>query len=291
MSVAKRVPLAVYQPIWVKGEVYDHAFQRPSAERYEPIRALCAKFERPFSVLDIGSNYGYFDVRLMNDFPECVCVLVDDKTVGPVLQANNVMDRSVVLSRKVSAEVLESLSRSEHFDVVVAFSVLHHFDDPARAFNALLKLGSWALFEIPGEDDVGAANPELHAGIRKLFERYLEAGYFPSHVSECRRPYYVIENAPYLVEQSIDCADRDAPAYQRYRIETDFKRCEFVKADGERRPFVPGMNLHNFRRLGGGWPTEDLIQKSLEEFRGHPDFNPWNFIVGRGLTPIDAGAK
>src|SRR3990167_1155761 len=89
----------------VKCEVYDHASQRPSAQRYEPIRALCSQFERPFSVLDIGSNYGYFDVRLMSEFPECVCVLVDDKTVGPVLQANNVMDRSVVLSRKVSAEV------------------------------------------------------------------------------------------------------------------------------------------------------------------------------------------
>ena len=147
-------PVRLYQPIWVKGRVNDYyAFQRDCADRYEVIKGLASKFTRPFSVLDIGSNYGYFDVRLMEDFPNAVCVLIDNKEVEPVLKENLRLDRSVVIKRKVTAKELESLARSESFDIVLGLSVLHHFDDPERAYNAIRSLGWWSVFEIPGVDE------------------------------------------------------------------------------------------------------------------------------------------
>ena len=74
----------VYQPIWIKG-VQDYRFQRECDDRYQPIRELAAQFNRPFSVLDIGANYGYFDFRLMEEF-DCTCVMVDRKLNMPLIE-------------------------------------------------------------------------------------------------------------------------------------------------------------------------------------------------------------
>lgn len=282
-----RIAKRVYQPIWVNGKESDYPYQRPSEERYEPIRELARRFKRPFSVLDIGSNYGYFDVRLMEEF-DCTCVLIDNKDVLRVLKANRCLDRSVVFQRRVSAGVLEALSRCEHFDIVLGLSVLHHFSEPVRAYEAIRKLGWWSVFEIPGEHDIGAANPERHRVIRACFDK--PDGYFRSHVSDCERPYFVLENEPYLVEQTLDAADRGAPGYYDFEIETSFESCELVK-DGKRAPFVPGINLYSFQRLGGSWPQGEWISKELEKHRDHPDFAPWNFVLGQGLSPIDLEPK
>jgi hypothetical protein len=109
-------------------------------------------------------------------------------------------------------------------------------------------------------------------------------------VSECKRPYFVLENAPYLEEQRLDAADGDAPGYNRYELEVDFDSVRFRKGV-ETRDFVPGMNLYNFIRLGGGWPTNELIELEVEQYKHLPDFQPWNFIVGKGITPIDMERK
>jgi SAM-dependent methyltransferase len=285
----RRDPVRLYQPIWCNGGVNDYyQFQRDCAERYGVIRELASRFSRPFSVLDVGSNYGYFPVRLMEDFPNAVCVLIDNKEVEPVLKENRMLDRSVVIKRKVTAKELEALSRSESFDIVLGLSVLHHFDEPERAYRAIRRLGWWSVFEIPGEDDIGAAFPEKHRRIRGLFGD--PDGYFDSHVSECKRPYYVLQNEPFIEEQSIDAADRDAPGYNRYELEVDFDVSRFRKGV-ETRDFVPGMNLYNFLRLGGGWPTGELIDKEVDQYKDHPDFFPWNFIVGNQITPIDSVKK
>lgn len=290
MQSLEREPVRLYQPIWCNGGVNGYyQFQRDCGERYGVIRKLASRFNRPFSVLDIGSNYGYFPVRLMEDFPQAVCVLIDNKEVEPVLRENRMLDRSVVIKRKVTAGELEALSRSESFDIVLGLSVLHHFDDPVRAHRAMRNLGWWSVFEIPGEDDIGAAFPEKHRTIRGLFGD--PDGHFQSHVSDSKRPYFVLENRPFIEEQSVDAADRDAPGYSRYELEVDFDRSLFKKQGEEPRDFVPGMNLYNFIRLGGGWPTGELIDKECEQYQDHPDFYPWNFVVGNQITPIDQVRK
>ena len=284
----------VYQPIWTpNGNSPEYDYQRPSAERYEVIKELASKFNRRFSVLDIGSNYGYFDVRLMEDF-DCTCVLVDNKFVAPVLKMNNCLDRTVVIQEHLQADVLEALSKSEHFDIVLGLAVLHHFDDPERAFNAIRKLGWWNIFEIPGEKDIGAANPAKHQAISDLFIDSEPMGHFPSHVSDSLRPYYLLENDSYIFEQTLDAGDRGAPVYEGYDVRCDFDENVFIKKSDQgdvEREFVPGMNLYNFQRLGGIWPSEEYIKEEIEKHKNHPDFQPWNFVVGNGITPIDLEDK
>ena len=106
----------------------------------------------------------------------------------------------------------------------------------------------------------------------------------------------------------MDAADRDAPGHTRFQLDVGFERAVFYKGSEEKsgmtykgteivwtpvesRPFIPGMNLYNFMRLGGVWPSPEVVEPTLEEFSHLPDRQPWNFIVGKGITPIDMEAK
>jgi hypothetical protein len=47
----------------------------------------------------------------------------------------------------------------------------------------------------------------------------------------------------------------------------------------EERDFIPGMNAHNFRLMGG--------KVEIEKHPRHPDEQPWNYVIGDGVQPID----
>jgi SAM-dependent methyltransferase len=257
----------------------DEPYQRECEDRYEPIHEFCSHYKRRFSVLDIGANYGWFGQRLVKDFPNCVYVGVDNKTIDP-------HERIWHIPRHITERELCDLSRSEQFDVVLGLSVLHHFKDYSAAYHAMTRLGEFGFFEIPGKDDTGALAPERHEGIRAIFDAIGEAEYsFKSHVSDCMRPMYIMKSTPFLLEQSMDAASRGAPGYAKYSLHQDFAQA-IIEIDRtpmnpvkEIRTFIPGINLHNFKLLGG--------QVEVPEANGHPDYKPWNYVLSDGPYPID----
>jgi hypothetical protein len=278
-----------YQPIFGTDEPY----QRRCDDRYAPIRELASKFKRPFSVLDVGANYGWFSFSLMSEF-NCCAVMIDDKPIGDLI-AKHAPDRSVWLNTHVTGHELKRLSRSEHFDIVLGLSVLHHMEDFEEALDGLLHLGSHVFLEIPGEGDVNATGKDRHNAIRWALSDHAPIAWFNSHVSLSRRPMYHIECDPSLFEQTVDARERDAPDYGQYRIESDFER-SMIRIHREGRPhlsefreFVPGMNAHNFVQLGGGHPTEKHIRSKM--IPGHPDNHLWNYVLGFGVKPIDTVKK
>lgn len=279
-----------YQPIFGT----DEPFQRRCEDRYAPIRELASKFKRRFSVLDVGANFGWFGFKLMSEF-DCTCVLVDDKPIGDLI-GRHAKDRAVWINQHVTGRELDRWSKSEHFDIVLGLSVLHHFEDYALAFKALCNFGSHVFIEIPGVGDVNAANKHNHNAIQWLLVDHEPIAWFDSHVSKAKRPMYLIESEPSLTEQTIDARERDAPTYGRYRITSDFEHSKIrIHREGrphlsEDRDFVPGMNAHNFALLGGGYPSQVSLNAEMAK-HVHPDRHPWNFVLGFGVTPIDTVRK
>ncbi len=257
----------------------DEPFQRSCEERYEPIKELASKYNRQFSVLDIGANYGWFGQQLVRDF-DCVYVGIDNKVIDP-------HPRIWHIKNHFSGSDYYHLSKSEHFDIVLGLAVLHHIPDYQVAADALCRLGQWAFFEIPGESDTKATGADRHAGIARMFEGYEPIASFPSHVSNTERPWYLIETDPVLTDQSIDRDVRGAQKYATYTITSDFDKCrisidrsaKFPDVPVEERDFIPGMNAHNFRLMGG--------KVDIPEMPDHPDQQPWNYIIGDMVKPID----
>ncbi len=257
----------------------DEPYQRECEDRYKPIKFLASQFNRPFSVLDVGANYGWFGQQLVKDFEGCVYFGVDNKTIDP-------HPRIWHINRHLKAAEFGALSKSEHFDIVLCLSVLHHFEDYDRAFNAMKRLGEYVFFEIPGPDEDGAVGgSERHASIRKIFKDGETIAEHKSHIEDTIRPMYLMHAEPFITEQTLDVADRGSPGYATYKIHSDFDRSIIeidrtpVEAKKEIRNFFPGMNAHNFRLLGG--------EVEIPALEGHPDQQPWNYVIGDGVYPID----
>ncbi len=278
-----------YQPIFGTDEPY----QRRCDDRYAPIRELAAKFKRPFSVLDVGANFGWFSFSLMSEF-DCCAVMVDDKPIGDLI-AKHAPDRSVWLNTHLTGHELKRLSKSEHFDIVLGLSVLHHIEDFEEALDGLIHLGQYVFLEIPGPGDKGAANVERHNALGWLLSDHEPIARFDSHVSNTKRPMYLIESEPEIREQTVDARERDAPMYGSYLIASDFEKSTVAIHRAGRphltefRPFIPGMNAHNFMTLGGGYPSEKHIRSKMNP--AHPDNHPWNYVIGHGVHPIDTVKK
>ena len=130
-----------YQDIWIKGAVTPGI--RECAARYPVIKKVLEQYKRPFTVLDIGANLGYFSFRIAEDFPEATCVLIESKygkqltQLGKDNESNNV----IILNNTVTADKLSNLSKCEHFDVVLCLNIIHHLDNPTNSITAIEKLG------------------------------------------------------------------------------------------------------------------------------------------------------
>ena len=141
-----------YQDLWINGEILSKGCGPDCPSRYETLRPLLNAFKRPFSVLEIGANNGYFCFRIANDY-DATCVMIDGTDrLKNICKANSSLKRIVYLQKFVNANDLIKLAQTEHFDLVLCFHVLHHVDWKPF-FSALLKLGDHVVIETPPIDD------------------------------------------------------------------------------------------------------------------------------------------
>ncbi len=294
-----------YQETWIDGRAdAGHPFQRHCDERYAPIRDFLGQYRRPFSVFDLGANMGYFSFRIAEDF-DAVCVMADDKAELPELCRQNAAGRkTILLHRRMPANVLAGLAACEHFDVVLALNVLHHMADWRVAAEALVRLGDHLIVETPGRGDTNAANSERHGPILDFLSLYKpdHLGAFASHTTDGDRPLMRISlGKSRLTQQTVDAGLRKAPPLREVRVASDFthKTIEIKHGDisgvHERRDFIHGMNLWNWKLLGGVWPqaVPFMVEAAVKGMKDwHDDLMPWNFILdGACVRPIDFDTK
>lgn len=141
-----------YQDLWVNGDILFKGCGPDCPSRYEALRPLFNQFDRPFSVLEIGANNGYFCFRIANDY-DATCVMIDGTDrLKKICEANSSVKRVMYLKKLVTSNDLLKLAQTEHFDVVLCFHVLHHVNW-RPFFSALLKLGDYVVIETPPIND------------------------------------------------------------------------------------------------------------------------------------------
>jgi hypothetical protein len=293
-----------YQETWVKGAPQGHEFQRECASRYEPIKKFLENFHRPFSVMDIGANMGYFSFRIAEDFPHATVIMVENKDILFELCQLNDLPNVAMLNTHLSGNQLEMLSRCENIDVVMALNVFHHIPDWQTAVKSVFALGDHVIIETPGAGDGNALNPQMHDELYASLsaEDHELIHESDSHVSDAKRYMMLFKShANNIVQQTIDSEERGAPALGEVVIQSDFNE-KFVEIHHmgqtptvEKRAFVPGMNLWNWKLLNGCWPTnirDRIISENAMLDQWHDDLTPWNFILsGANCTAIDVRTK
>ncbi|MFA6065580.1 MAG: methyltransferase domain-containing protein [Candidatus Babeliaceae bacterium] len=295
-----------YQDILVNNVVVSQG-ARECASRYEALKPLFKKYKRPFTVLDIGASQGYFTLRTAWDFPQAVGIMIEgnyssdwhtSQNLLKICKKNTELSNIIFLNTHLTVEALERLADCEHFDVVLAFNIIHHFGKEwERAAQAIFRLGDFTIVESPpSHDKVFAQNHEV-----KALEEFLEdkngvvIAKTPRHTDPSALALMRLYTTP---KKEINYkhwfyGDSSAVGKIHYNIESTFEEKKFIKKNAEHRierPWVPGINFITFKTLNGLWPDKEAVVSELLTFKNleHGDLLPWNVIIrGRRLTAID----
>jgi len=310
--------MQIYQDIWLNGEVLRTGIRGCDADRYKPIRALCAKYKRPFTVLDIGACLGYFSFRLASEF-NCMSVMVEaanhyvkalsgparpvtNNLISGLMRQQDCKERLLLLNKRVTLDSIKRLSECEHFDVILGLRVVHHFKEPfADVIDAIVSLGDHVFLELPtpGEPKVrarGRVKAEL-SNHKQLLSKYTHelVGEYPSHVGPALSPMYHIKGSGISITRPY----YDSKRKINHTVKSGFRKKVLVKAEKKsgrgdlRTPWVPGINLRTWHILNGFFPNRRFVANLLRGCklpRNSPltDISMWNFIIGgEKVTLID----
>jgi len=167
-----------YQDVIVNNKVIVKGHGPDCASRYEMIKPILDTFKRPITVLDIGAASGYMSLRIANDY-DSTCVMIGDpqwqkNIVLKICRLNTDLDNIILLSKKITAEELEIMSECEHFDVILALNILHHFpiDKWERAAKAILNMADRVIVETPPLEDKGACGQVRLPGVLRFIEEH-----------------------------------------------------------------------------------------------------------------------
>lgn len=157
-----------YQDTIVKNEVVQEGNQI-CQERYDLIRPILDRYHRRFSVLDIGANLGYFSLRIAEDY-DAICTMIEGSDSSKrvysdaqhrllsICNLNSHLDNIYFLNHQLNLNSTRRLNDLEHFDVVLAFLVVHmlaadnkgiiKMDHIHAYIDLLLSLGDNVIFEM-----------------------------------------------------------------------------------------------------------------------------------------------
>lgn len=231
----------LYQDAWVDGRPVARG-GRECEFRYHAIRKIVKKLKRPINVLDIGANMGYFSLRLAEEFDGCFVMVEGAEHIADGLLKLCKLNRnkkSILLKRRLSLENLKNLAKTEHFDFVLALSIIHHFEEPYQeVFEAMRNLGSTLIFEPPIKEEHGY-------NYERIVKEPIGFEKFP-HV-----PLIKI------------------PTGSRYNHQ--FNRTTYlIPCKDHPKATSPGINYQTFLNMNGVFPTEEDLAYHKEKFSNDP---------------------
>ena len=297
-----------YNDIRIKGKTISTGY-RNSEKRYDEIFKFCKQFNRPISVLDLGAAEGYFTFRLAEDFSG-VFIAVESNPERKLLELciKNNNRKVLLLDKQMNLKNLKNLKEVQHFDIVLALNIIHHFDEPFQdVLDTLVSMSSFCFMEHPNplEDDSTKNSQRLEKEKLKLdsFEPVLlnknESGLGNLLNQKLERNLWLLKNTQ---SKTIDRGWRGASKYDEefgpgnhISIKSNFDNIDVdYGLRDEKRTWIQGIDLRTFLENNGVYPTNDEVLNLINNLKidNAKDLGPHNLILnGEGLFPIDQDDK
>ena len=297
-----------YNDVRIKGKTVSLGY-RNSENRYKEIFEFCKKFNRPISVLDLGAAEGYFTFRLSEDFSG-VFVAVESNPKRKLLEScvKNNNQNILLLDKQMNLKHLKNLKEVQHFDIILALNIIHHFDEPFQdVLETLVSMCSFCFMEHPNSLENNSTKNFHRLKSEKLnLEKFKpkllnknQSGLGNSANQKLERNLWLLENTQ---SKTIDRGWRGASKYNEQfgpnteiNINSNFNQIHVnYGLRDERRNWIPGIDLRTFLENNGVYPTNDEIIRLIDamEIDEAKDLGPHNLILnGRQLLPIDQNDK
>ena len=297
-----------YNDVRIKGETVFSGY-RNSEKRYDEIFQFCKKFNRPISVLDLGAAEGYFTFRLSEDFSG-VFVAVENNPQRKLLELciKNNNRNILLLDKQMNLKHLKHLKEVQHFDIVLALNIIHHFDEPFQdVLETLVSMSSFCFMEHPNSLEDNSTKNSHRLKTEKLrLEKFKpkllnknQSGLGNSSNQKLEREMWLLENTK---PKTIDRGWRGSSRYNEQfgpnneiNIKSNFDEINVdYSLREEKRNWIHGIDLRTFLENNGVYPTNDEIIHLIDTMNvdDAQDLGPHNLILnGTQLFPIDQNDK
>ena len=305
-KISKKID--TYNDVRIKGQTISSGY-RESEDRYKEIFKFCKKFNRPISVLDLGAAEGYFTFRLSEDFSGVFIAVESDSQRNLLDNCKKNNNRNILLLEKqMNLKSLKNLKEVQHFDIVLALNIVHHFDEPFQdVIDTLVSMSSFCFFEHPNSLENSATKNSHRLKNEKLnlekFEPQLlnknESGLGDSTNKKLQRSMWLLKNTK---SKTIDRPWRGTQKYNdefgpdtQIDIKSNFDEIviDYSLRD-ESRPWIQGIDLRTFLENNGVYPTNDDVLNLIDNMKvdNARDLGPHNLILnGHELFAIDQNDK
>ena len=308
ISQNESIKIDTYNDVRIQGQTISLGY-RESVERYQEIFEFCKKFNRPISVLDLGAAEGYFTFRLSEDFSG-VFVAVEGDSKRNLLDSckKNNNQNILLLEKQMNLKHLQNLKEVQHFDIVLALNVVHHFDEPFQdVLELLVSMSSFCFFEHPNSLENTATKNSSRVKSEKLeLEKFLpqllnksKSGLGDAVNKKLERNMWLLKNTQ---SKTIDRAWRGTEKYDEefgsdshIDIKSNFDEILIdYGSRNEKRNWIQGIDLRTFLENNGVYPTNDQVFEMINSMNADNtrDLGPHNLILnGHELFPIDQDDK
>ena len=311
--------MELYQDQYINGEIVSKG-KRECEARYNAMKQVFEKYDRPFTILDVGANFGYYSIRAATEYgATSIMVESEDNEIQTLLDLcdkNKCKDKLTVLQTRLDLYKLKELSKCEHFDVILALNIIHHFksEEVSEVCEVFTKLGDNLILETPPVEDYGACGQDNLKPILEYFSDRDKSilGEFKRHTSDnvselvwfktdyniLEWPYYDYEKL--FVHKFLDVEKLKSRGVDGVKpvVESDFNSKKFINPrKKEVADWIPGINLKTFIKLNGVYPDiYDIIEKvktrnilgNYKWDNSNEDIMVHNFILnGTDLHMID----
>ena len=297
-----------YNDIRINGKTLSLGY-RNSEKRYSEIFKFCKKFNRPISVLDLGAAEGYFTFRLAEDFPG-VFVAVESNPERKLLELckKNNDQKVLLLNKQMNLKNLKNIKEVQHFDIVLALNIIHHFDEPFQdVLETLVSMSSFCFLEHPNSLENESTKNSQRLDTEKLdLEKFKPillnknpSGLGNSLNKKLERNLWLLQNTQ---SKTIDRGWRGASKYteefgpgNQISIKSNFNEInvDYGLRD-EKRNWIHGIDLRTFLEYDGVYPTNEKIINLINNLKIEyaKDLGPHNLILnGERLFLIDQNDK
>ena len=297
-----------YNDIRINGKTLSLGY-RNSEKRYSEIFKFCKKFNRPISVLDLGAAEGYFTFRLAEDF-DGVFVAVESNPERKLLELckKNNDHKVLLLNKQMNLKNLKNIKEVQHFDIVLALNIIHHFDEPFQdVLETLVSMSSFCFLEHPNSLENESTKNSQRLDTEKLdLEKFKPillnknpSGLGNSLNKKLERNLWLLQNTQ---SKTIDRGWRGASKYteefgpgNQISIKSNFNEInvDYGLRD-EKRNWIQGIDLRTFLEYGGVYPTNKKIINLIDnlKIKNAKDLGPHNLILnGERLFLIDQNDK
>lgn len=301
--------LEQYQDIYLKGKLLRKASygERFLEDRFSIVNSILQKYERPFTMLDVGSAQGYFSVKAAELYPESVCVMFEGSNhiykkisnqVASICKLNNHLNNLIWLDKALCLEDMIKLSTCENFDVILLLNVVHWFPKHWKEIiDTAYSMSHVTILEVP---PITKGKCKNDGDVLAEIHRYLSAKAtvqlrgVPRHIDpSLYTTYYVLENpGPFVIKKSTVL---HPPATKRvYSITNNYQIKTLCKTDvvppfcEYKSNWKPGINFLTFASLNGKHPSREKIAQALPLSTIHRDWSLNNMVLqGDSLALID----